>query len=79
MNKSVINLPLVLFIIFLVLKLTENINWAWTWVTSPLWIPIALMVGGFMFSLFILVVFLLFGLKMDKLIDFNDKLKSKLK
>lgn len=32
----------VLFIVFLVLKLTGNINWSWWWVTSPLWIPLTL-------------------------------------
>jgi len=32
------SLPLVLFIVFLVLKLTGNIDWSWWWVTSPLWI-----------------------------------------
>ena len=29
----------ILFIIFLVLKLTGNIDWSWLWVTSPVWIP----------------------------------------
>ena len=32
----------VLFLVFLVLKLTDNIDWSWWWVTSPLWIPLAL-------------------------------------
>lgn len=27
----------VLFLIFLVLKLTHNIDWSWWWVTVPLW------------------------------------------
>ena len=27
------------FIVFLVLKLTDNIDWSWLWVTAPLWIP----------------------------------------
>jgi len=31
----------VLFLIFLVLKLTKTITWSWWWVTSPLWIPVA--------------------------------------
>lgn len=31
-----------LFLIFTILKLTDNITWSWWWVTSPLWIPIAL-------------------------------------
>lgn len=32
----------VLFLVFLVLKLTSNIDWSWWWVTSPIWIPLAL-------------------------------------
>jgi hypothetical protein len=39
------SLPLVLFIVFLVLKLTNLINWSWLWVTAPLWIPVGLAVG----------------------------------
>lgn len=31
----------VLFIVFLVLKLTGVIDWSWWWVTAPLWIPAA--------------------------------------
>ena len=37
-------LGMVLFIVFLVLKLTGTIDWSWWWVTSPLWIPLALVV-----------------------------------
>jgi hypothetical protein len=43
-NKSQtggVGLSTVLFIVFLVLKLTNHIDWSWWWVTSPLWIPIA--------------------------------------
>ena len=31
-----------LFIVFLVLKLTGVITWSWWWVTAPLWIPWAI-------------------------------------
>jgi len=34
-----IGIGMVLFIVFLVLKLTNIIDWSWWWVTSPLWIP----------------------------------------
>lgn len=27
----------VLFVVFLILKLTKVIDWSWWWVTSPLW------------------------------------------
>ena len=32
----------VLFLIFLVLKLCNVINWSWWWVTAPLWGSVAL-------------------------------------
>ena len=31
-----------LAMIFLVLKLTHVIDWAWVWVFAPVWIPLAL-------------------------------------
>jgi len=39
----------VLFLIFMTLKLTGNIDWSWWWVISPLWIPLALIIaiGGY--------------------------------
>ena len=39
-----LGIGMILFIVFLVLKLTNVIDWSWWWVTSPLWIPFAL--GG---------------------------------
>lgn len=46
----------VLFLIFLTLKLTGNIDWSWWWVTAPIWGPLAailavLVVLGFYFVL----------------------------
>ena len=35
-----------LFIVFLVLKLTDTIDWSWWWVTSPLWIPACIFIAG---------------------------------
>lgn len=40
-TSSGIGIGMVLFIVFLVLKLTGTIDWSWWWVTSPLWIPFA--------------------------------------
>lgn len=31
----------ILFLVFLVLKLCNVIDWSWWWVTSPLWLPLA--------------------------------------
>lgn len=38
----------VLFVVFLVLKLTGVIDWSWWWITAPLWIPVAFVVGIFL-------------------------------
>jgi hypothetical protein len=49
-----IGIGMVLFLIFLVLKLTNTIDWSWWWVTSPLWIP---------FALFVLIVVIIGSIK----------------
>ena len=48
-SSSGLGLGTVLFLIFLVLKLTDKIDWSWWWITSPLWIPLSLgiLIGGF--------------------------------
>ena len=46
--SSGISLGTVIFLIFLVLKLAgigQVATWSWWWVTSPLWIPIVLVVA----------------------------------
>lgn len=39
-----LSVPMVVFIVFLTLKLAGVISWSWWWVTSPLWIVAAIMV-----------------------------------
>jgi ABC-type siderophore export system fused ATPase/permease subunit len=34
----------ILLVVFIVLKLTNLINWSWLWVLSPLWIPVSIVV-----------------------------------
>ena len=38
--KFSVSFPMLLLIIFIVLKLTGNITWSWIWVLSPFWITI---------------------------------------
>ena len=42
-----------LFLLFLGLKLTNQIDWSWWWVTAPLWGPIALVLG---FALIVIII-----------------------
>jgi ABC-type polysaccharide/polyol phosphate export permease len=48
-NQNGIGITGALFCIFLVLKLTNNIDWSWWWVTAPLWLPLTviIVIGGF--------------------------------
>lgn len=50
MKSNGISLSMIVFIIFLVLKLTDNIDWSWWWVTSPLWLPMLSVVVALMFA-----------------------------
>jgi len=51
-NSSGISLFSLLGVAFIVLKLTNVIDWSWWWVTLPLW-------GGFAIILVVLLVLLL--------------------
>ena len=37
--------PQLLTIVFIILKLTDYIDWSWWWVLSPIWLPIAVILG----------------------------------
>jgi hypothetical protein len=53
--SSSVSLPVVLTLLFLVLKLTGTIGWSWLWVLSPLWISAtlggAIVIFGFLVGL----------------------------
>lgn len=34
-----------LAVLFIGLKLTDHIDWSWWWVLSPLWLPLAVILG----------------------------------
>ena len=36
-----LSLPVIVFVVFLTLRLAGVISWSWWWVTSPLWIVAA--------------------------------------
>lgn len=72
--SSGIGLPGVLFVVFLVLKLTGNIDWSWWWVTSPIWIPVLTAVAILITLIVVFVGMLSFGYTVEEL-----KTKFKLK
>lgn len=43
-NSGLGSFSTVLFIVFLVLKLTNVIKWSWWWVTAPLWVGTSLVI-----------------------------------
>ena len=42
--KKSYSLSTPIFLVFLILKLTGIVNWSWLWITSPLWIPLVMMI-----------------------------------
>ena len=44
-----------LLLIFIVLKLTNLIDWSWVWVLAPLWIPACLVIVGIIIYLIIFI------------------------
>ncbi len=51
-----IGLPFLLFVIFTILKLTDNIDWSWWWVTSPIWLPFLLGLTAVVVISFFLII-----------------------
>lgn len=49
-----IGLGMLLFIVFMILKLTHTIDWSWWWITAPLW-------GGFVLYLVFVLPFQLYA------------------
>lgn len=45
----------ILLWIFIVLKLTNLIDWSWVWILAPLWIPACLVIVGIIIYLIIFI------------------------
>lgn len=45
-----------LAIIFLILKLTHVIDWAWMWIFAPVWIPLALVASILLIYFIVLLI-----------------------
>ena len=71
-NSSGVSFASLLFLVFLVLKLTDVIQWSWWWITAPLWVGVAVVV----ISLSIVGVIAIIKIILD---DIKRKQKSKKK
>lgn len=57
----------ILFIVFLVLKLTGKVDWSWLWVTAPLWLPFAIGIGiVFIVVIIAAILGVVFGVSFNK-------------
>jgi Transmembrane Fragile-X-F protein len=59
-SSNSLSLSLVIFVVFLTLKLSGVIDWSWWWVISPLWLPFALVLAVIgIISIFALIAVLI--------------------
>jgi hypothetical protein len=70
-----VSLPLITLIL-VILKLTGVIDWSWVWVTSPIWIPIALVFFILAVALGVVLILFAMGVDRDKIKDGLNKLKK---
>lgn len=47
---------MILFIVFVVLKLCKVITWSWWWVTSPLWIMGLIIIAAMILYIVIFII-----------------------
>jgi hypothetical protein len=59
----------VLFLVFLVLKLTNNITWSWWWITCPLWGPVSVFLGFIIAFFTFIMITALFNLIIKKILS----------
>ena len=57
-SSSGISLPIIVFLIFLILKITNQISWSWFWIFSPLWIPVALFISIFIVAVMVILLYI---------------------
>lgn len=55
-NSNGIGFTSLLGIVFIVLKLTNTIDWSWWWVLSPFWIGAAIVIITLLFLLFLAIL-----------------------
>ncbi len=66
-----LSLATVVFVVFLILKLTNLIDWSWWWVTSPLWISSGLGISILLIYILIKIIGTRSGSKAFKVFTFT--------
>lgn len=56
MKIELAGLPMILFIVFVILKLCKVITWSWWWVTSPLWIMGIIIVAAMVLYIVVFII-----------------------
>lgn len=66
-KQAPINILFALFLCFATLKIAGLVSWHWAWVTSPLWLPFAMIAScAGLFAAFVLFIYFFIGGKNDK-------------
>lgn len=66
-----------LTVLFIGLKLTDHIDWSWWWVLSPLWLPIAIVLGSLAFVFVVAGVVTAIAAVIAAIIESFYKIKSR--
>ena len=70
-----VSLPMITLIL-VILKLTGVIDWSWVWVTSPIWIPIALVLFILAVALGVVLILFAMGVDSNRIKEGLNKLKK---
>ena len=57
LGRKETNMWMIVLLVFIVLKLTDQIDWSWWWVLSPLWLPFII---GTSIGILIAVIFIVY-------------------
>jgi len=79
MKNNGLSLTGVLFIVFLVLKLTGNLDWSWIWIFSPFWIPLLIIFSISLVIFIAIVIAVSLGYPSEEIKSRIDFLKEKFK
>jgi uncharacterized integral membrane protein len=57
-SQNGVSISFILFLVFLILKLTNQIDWNWIWIFSPFWVPISIVIVVFIIVFFIGLIYM---------------------